>query len=79
MGAYTFAKEPLFLIEAITPNPLGNTIDYTEENSSRVIFPGGLVIEEDVIHVAWGKGDRRVLITTFDREKLLASLKKLSY
>lgn len=76
MGAYTFEKDHPFSIQAYTTNPLGNIADYTEENSSRVIFPGGIVVEEDVIHVAWGKGDRRVLITTFDRETLLASLKK---
>ncbi len=75
MGAYTFDKEPPFTIQKRSERPLGHLADYTEENSAKVMFPGGMVVFGNHIHVAWGKGDREIWITTFDREKLLSSLK----
>ena len=73
MGAYTFDKDPPFLVRTITPAPLGD-LTYYEDNSSNVVFPGGMVVEDHFIFVAWGKGDKQIMITTFDREKLLASM-----
>lgn len=77
MGAYTFDAEPPFSIRKMTSMPLGNLVDYTEDNVPKVVFPGGLVVEDHLIHVAWGKGDKQIWMTTFDREKLLASMKNL--
>ncbi len=75
MGAYLFDQEPPFHIRAMTPAPLGNQTDYTEANRSKVVFPGGLVIEEEKIFVTWGKDDKKIFLTTFNREKLLHSMK----
>lgn len=74
MGAYTFDKTPPFSVRTMTPQPLGDLTDYTHENSSKVVFPGGMVVQDNLVHVAWGKADKRILITTFDKEKLLASM-----
>jgi predicted GH43/DUF377 family glycosyl hydrolase len=74
MGAYLFDRAPPFSIRAITPFPLGNITDYTEENSCKVIFPGGIVVQDDRILVAWGKADKQIWITTFDKKKLLSSM-----
>ncbi len=74
MGAYTFEKDPPFSICKMTIQPLGDLTDYTQNNSSKVVFPAGLVVEDNFVHVAWGKADRQIFITTFDKEKLLTSM-----
>ena len=78
MGAYTFDKDPPFFVHTMTSCPLGDLTDYTQENSPKVIFPGGMVVQDHFIHVAWGKADKRIFITTFDKEKLLASMRPCS-
>ena len=78
MGAYTFDKESPFSIRTMTPRPLGELTDYTQDNSPKIVFPGGVVIQGNSIHVAWGKGDKQIFITTFDKEKLLASMEPCS-
>ena len=62
----------------MTHRPLGNLTDYTQENSSKVVFPGGMVVRDNLIHVAWGKNDKQIFITTFDRDKLLSSMEPCS-
>ncbi len=74
MGLYAFDAKPPFAIQSLTP-PLGRVLDYQHENSRKVVFPGGAVFEKDLVHVAWGKDDRQVIITTFDRGKLMSSMK----
>ena len=78
MGAYTFDKEPPFTVQTVTPQPLGKLKDYTDGNPLKIIFPCGMVVEDEVIHVAWGKGDKKICITTFDRQKLLSSMEPYS-
>ncbi len=78
MGAYTFDKEAPFTVRKMTCLPLGDLTDYTEENSSKVVFPGGMVIQDNFIHVAWGKSDKHVFITTFDKDRLLSSMEPCS-
>jgi predicted GH43/DUF377 family glycosyl hydrolase len=78
MGAYTFDKDPPFSVRTMIPRPLGDLTDYTQDNSSKVVFPGGMVVQDNFIHVAWGKADKQIFITTFDREKLLASMEPCS-
>jgi predicted GH43/DUF377 family glycosyl hydrolase len=78
MGAYTFDKDPPFSVRTMTPRPLGDLIDYTQDNSSKVVFPGGIVIQDHVIHLAWGKSDKQMFITTFDKQKLLISMEPCS-
>jgi predicted GH43/DUF377 family glycosyl hydrolase len=79
MGAYLFEKEFPFRVKGFIPVPLGQLIDYTERNSSRVVFPGGLVTDKFSIHVAWGKNDREIYITSFNRKKLLDSISFISH
>lgn len=74
MGAYTFDKDFPFSVRTMTPRPLGDLTDYTQNNSPKVVFPGGMVVQDHFIHVAWGKADKQIFITTFDKEKLLASM-----
>ncbi len=74
MGAYTFDKDPPFSIQSMTFSPIGDLKDYIYDNPSKIVFPGGLVVQDSLIHVAWGKADKQIFITTFDREKFLASL-----
>lgn len=74
MGAYLFDTRFPFQPQAITPFPLGRKEDYTRENRHNVVFPGGLVIQNDRIHVAWGKNNKQICITTFDTPKLMDAL-----
>lgn len=74
MGAYTFDKDPPFTVRTMTHRPLGDMADYTKDNPPKIVFPGGMVIQDHLIHVAWGKGDKQIFITTFNKEKLLASM-----
>ena len=77
MGAYTFDAEPPFTARTLTPTPLGELAYYTEDNDPKVIFPGGLVVQDQSILVAWGKADKEIYITTFDKRKLLSSLNEV--
>ncbi len=76
VGAYTFDKVPPFSIRAVSNVPLGALEDYLENNARKVVFPCGLVVEDDRLHVTWGKNDRRIWITTFDKRCLLDSLQE---
>ncbi len=78
MGAYTFDRGPPFSIRSVTSQPLGDLTDYTQDNSPKVVFPGGMVAQDHLIHVAWGKADKQIFITTFDRDTLLASMEPCS-
>lgn len=71
MGMYAFDAKFPFAIRSIYPLPLGSVSDYADKNSRQVVFPCGLVVEGDFFHVAWGKNNRQIWITTFDRKKLL--------
>ncbi len=70
MGAYLFDKDPPFAVRSVSFKPLGRLSDYTEKNDSKIIFPGGIVIQDQRILVAWGKADKQIQITVFDKEKL---------
>ncbi|OGN55501.1 MAG: hypothetical protein A3D96_02580 [Chlamydiae bacterium RIFCSPHIGHO2_12_FULL_44_59] len=81
MGAYAFDPYFPFAIRAYTPSPIG-LAEYYEETSSKkdrskkVVFPGGFIREGNKIHVAWGKDDKRVMISTMDLEQLLHQMVK---
>lgn len=82
MGAYAFDPFFPFTIRSYTPFPIGHKDFYKGTSaknhpSKKVVFPGGFVREGNALHVAWGKDDKKVMITTFDLEKLLKSMKKL--
>jgi predicted GH43/DUF377 family glycosyl hydrolase len=82
MGAYIFDSFFLFTIRAYTPRPIGMTEDYKDTSSKKhsakkVVFPGGYVRDGNRIHIAWGKDDKMIMITTLDLERLLKSMKKI--
>ncbi len=71
MAAYLFEKDPPFAIRAVTPAPLGELRDYTENNPRKVVFPGGVVVEDNRIHVAWGKTINRYASRHLTRRSFL--------
>jgi len=81
MGAYTFENFFPFAIRSYSPLPIGSTELYKDTSSAnqpkKVMFPGGFVREGNTIHLAWGKDDKMVMITTLDLGKLLQSMKKI--
>jgi predicted GH43/DUF377 family glycosyl hydrolase len=79
MGAYIFDRDPPFSIRKMIFRPLGDLMDYAQANSSKkIVFPGGMVIEDNFIHAAWGRADKQIFITTFDKKKLLDSMEPCS-
>lgn len=82
MGAYAFDASFPFTIRSITPHPIGTKNFYKNTSSKshpskKVVFPGGIVRDGNRLHIAWGKDDRRVMITTFELDKLLNSMEPI--
>ncbi len=75
MGAYTFSAEPPFELTKITPRPIVGKDFYTPSHHyKKVILPGGFVIKEDRIFVAYGKNDDEMWIAELNKKALLDSL-----
>lgn len=75
MGAYTFSKDPPFELIKISNKPIiGKNFYNNTDSVKRVIFPGGFVVVDDSIIIAYGKDDREVWIATIDKEILMSSL-----
>jgi predicted GH43/DUF377 family glycosyl hydrolase len=80
MGAYLFQRHPPFAITKVSPEPLvgpgfycGN--DYVPYwKPVRVVFPGGALIEGEIIWLAYGRQDHEIWIAKLDRRSLLESL-----
>lgn len=72
MGAYLFQESYPFAVSSISP-PIGSLDDYAE-NRRKVVFPSGMVVDGDLIHLVWGKNDTRMCLSTLDKKKLLASM-----
>lgn len=71
MGAYTFAAEPPFHLTSYTPYPLiGEGFYIRSPQEKRVIFPGGFVVHEDKIYIAYGKDDHEMWIAILDKSVL---------
>lgn len=79
MGAYVFSPEPPFEITHFTPFPIIAEGFYTQSNrEKRVIFPGGFVVKDPYIYVAYGKDDYEIWIATIDHKKLKESLRPVT-
>lgn len=79
MGAYTFSNEPPFEITKMTPFPIVADGFYTKSSCpKRVIFPGGFVIRDQHLYLAYGKDDLEMWIATIDKEKLSKMLVPVS-
>jgi predicted GH43/DUF377 family glycosyl hydrolase len=75
MGAYMFDLCHPFSVYKTVPYPLSDRTDHDHRPKSKLVtFPGGLVVERDVLHVAWGFDDKKIFITTFDKKKLLNAM-----
>jgi predicted GH43/DUF377 family glycosyl hydrolase len=79
MGAYTFSNEPPFEITKVTPFPIKANGFYTQSPSpKRVIFPGGYVVRDKYLYLAYGKDDSEIWIATIDRQALNNALVPVS-
>gem|GEM_PF-348471 len=83
MGAYTFENSPRFKLTKISKEPLlcqemySAKAIYTAPLNIRCIYPGGIAIDEEKIYVSCGENDSAVRVISFDKKKLIKSLKKL--
>lgn len=76
MGAYTFSPNPPFEVTHFTPLPIIAEGFYTQSgHEKRVIFPGGFVVREPYIYLAYGKDDYEIWIATIDKAELKKALK----
>ncbi len=75
MGAYTFSQDPPYEMTKMSSVPIDAEGFYTFSNvNQRVIYPGGFVIDNDNIYLAYGKDDHEVWIATLDYNALKKSL-----
>jgi predicted GH43/DUF377 family glycosyl hydrolase len=79
MGAYTFSPNPPFEITRFTPLPIVGEGFYTQSNhAKRVIFPGGYIVRDPYIYVAYGKDDCEIWIAKLDKKELQKALKAVA-
>lgn len=75
MGAYTFSADPPFAMTKISPFPIIAEGFYTQSQcEKRVVLPGGFVICDSTIYLAYGKDDCEIWIATIDKNALKKSL-----
>lgn len=80
IGAYTFSNQPPFEINQISPEPIigknfyhGN--DYEPYwKPVQVVFPGGLIVDDSFIWLAYGRQDHEIWVAQLDKARLLESL-----
>lgn len=79
MGAYLFSAHPPFPILKMSKEPIVGKdfyhgAEYQTWKPLCVVFPGGIVADEQYVWVAYGRQDHEIWIAKFDKEKLLESL-----
>lgn len=75
MGVYTFSPEPPFRIAKISTRPIvGDDFYFPSYHEKKVILPGGFVVTDSRIIVAFGKDDDEMWIAELDKKKLMQSL-----
>jgi predicted GH43/DUF377 family glycosyl hydrolase len=83
MGAYTFSKQPPFSITKVSPTFLSYPGFYSGQSYTpywqpvKVVFPCGIVIDQDVIFLSYGRDDHECWIAKLSKSELLQSLTKL--
>jgi predicted GH43/DUF377 family glycosyl hydrolase len=81
MAAYTFSAHPPFQLTAISAHPIlfrgiyDSAILNTAPLNQYSVFPAGLVVEDDLIHISLGENDSAVKIVTLNREEIMSNLK----
>lgn len=84
MGAYTFSSQPPFEITNISANPIvapgfyKGLVYEPYWHPVRVIFPSGLILDEQFIWVSYGRQDHEAWVVKMDKQKLLESLVPVS-
>jgi predicted GH43/DUF377 family glycosyl hydrolase len=85
VGAYTFSAHPPFEIQSISPVPIvGKKWYHGKEykpywNPVQVVFPCGLLIENDYIYLSYGRQDHEMWISKIDKKQLYQSLVAVSH
>lgn len=75
MGAYTFSSQPPFEIKSISPEPIIGPNFYTGPfHLKRVVFPTGLLVDDDFVWVFYGKNDTEIWVAKLDKQALLHTL-----
>lgn len=80
VGAYLFNRNPPFKITKISPEPIVGPgfyhgMDYIPYwKPVRVVFPGGVLVEGEIILLAYGRQDHEIWIAQLDRQSLIDSL-----
>jgi predicted GH43/DUF377 family glycosyl hydrolase len=85
IGAYTFSSDPPFEITHASPKPLMHKKFYDENNYKpywkpvNVVFPGGFIIENNVIWMAYGRQDHEIWVAKINAKELLDSLSPVAW
>lgn len=79
MGAYVFKKTPPFSVTHISPEPIVAKNFYAGPayktfKPLRVVFPGGFILDDQYIWIAYGRQDHEIWIVKLDKKGLLDSL-----
>jgi predicted GH43/DUF377 family glycosyl hydrolase len=80
MGAYTFSSQPPFEIQRISPQPIigkgfyNGPVHKPYWHPLRVVFPGGFIMDNDYIYLAYGRQDHEIWVAKLDRRELLKDL-----
>lgn len=84
MGAYAFSKDPPFEITHISSKPIiakgfysGQTYPYYWKPVC-VIFPCGILVEDECIWITYGRQDHEMWVAKIDRKTLRDSLKPVA-
>lgn len=77
-GAYLFRKEPPFDMIKMSPVPFATESFYGKTNKKKVIFPTGIIIENNQVHFALGNSDKRIEICTMPLNSLIHSMVSLN-
>lgn len=75
MGAYTFSAEPPFAVNRISSVPIDAPGFYTFSTyDKRIIYPGGFIVEDSTVYLAYGKDDSEIWIATINLNNLMESM-----
>jgi predicted GH43/DUF377 family glycosyl hydrolase len=79
MGAYLFQAGSPFEVTHVSKEPIiGKTFYHSKEYETwkplKVIYPGGMILNENFVWVVYGKQDHECWIVKMDKKKLLDTL-----
>jgi predicted GH43/DUF377 family glycosyl hydrolase len=81
MGAYTFSSSPPFELKRISPEPIIGKDFYNAPffykyywQPGLYVFPAGILVDKDIIWIAYGRQDHEIWIAKIDKKHFLESL-----